>query len=383
VKKNNKIIGLSLFANVGIAEALFSEIGVEIKVANEIDKKRADFYSEIYKDTLMICGDITNDEVRTEIVNEAIKNNVNFIIATPPCQGMSEAGKRDTFDERNQLISYTIDVINRVKPDFILIENVPTLLKTKIIIDNEIMLIPDYVKKELSSLYNFNNETLVKAMDYGVPQMRQRNIYLLTKKELNISWEFPPKENEISLREALSSTPSIDPILREGLDFTLKVFPEYLSKQKEALKVSKWHYPPLHSWKQVQWMMQTPSGKSAIYNKIHYPRKENGDRIKAHHNNYRRMNWDKPSRTITQNNGVISSLCCVHPGYEYISQNGDVLYTDARVLTIYELFIVSTLPLNWEIPEWANETLIRKVIGEGIPSLLVKKIMIELIKQIV
>jgi len=164
------IKGLSLFANVGIAEALFSEIGIEIKVANEIDKKRAAFYSEIYPEAKMICGDITNDSIMDQIVNVSKKEKINFIIATPPCQGMSEAGKRNVFDERNQLISYTIEVINRIKPDFVLIENVPALLKTKIIINDEIIGIPDYIKKELGKDYNFNKSTLVKAMDIGVPQ---------------------------------------------------------------------------------------------------------------------------------------------------------------------------------------------------------------------
>jgi len=94
------------------------------------------------------------------------------------------------------------------------------------------------------------------------------------------------------------------------------------------------------------------------------------------------MNWDKPSRTITQNNGVISSLCCVHPGHPIQLSKGGVIYSDPRVLTIYELLIVSSLPLDWPIPEWADETFIRKVIGEGIPSMLVKNIMLELLKQI-
>lgn len=381
-KKKNKLRGLSLFANVGIAEALFSEIGIEIKVANEIDKKRADFYSSVYPDTNMICGDITDDEIRNKIITNSIEQEVNFIIATPPCQGMSEAGKRSDFDERNQLIIFTIDVIKRVNPDYVLIENVPTLLKTKILINDEIILIPDYIKRELRGSYNFNDETLVKAMDNGVPQMRQRNIYLLVKKNLKIEWKFPQKQDEITLRVALGKVPSIDPLLREGLDFTLKVFPDYNTKKQKALLVSKWHRPPLHSWKQVQWMRNTPSGKSAIYNEIHYPRKDNGEKIKAHHNNYRRMNWDKPSRTITQNNGVISSLCCVHPGHPIKTDKGEIIYSDPRVLTIYELLIVSTLPLDWPIPDWADETFIRKVIGEGIPSMLVKNIMLELLKQI-
>lgn len=376
------IKGLSLFANVGIAEALFSEIGIEIKVANEIDKKRAAFYSEIYPEAKMICGDITNDSIMDQIVNVSKKEKINFIIATPPCQGMSEAGKRNVFDERNQLISYTIEVINRIKPDFVLIENVPTLLKTKIIINDEIIGIPDYIKKELGENYNFNKSTLVKAMDMGVPQMRQRNIFLLVKKGLNITWEFPRKQKEITLKNALSSIPSLDPMLREGLDFTLQKFPRFIEKRNKAEKISKWHKPPIHSWKQVEWMLNTPSGKSAIYNEIYYPQKDNLVRVKAHHNNYRRMNWDKPSRTITQNNGVISSLCCVHPGRPFKSPNGDILYSDPRVLSIYELFIVSTLPLDWPIPDWADETFIRKVIGEGIPSLMVKNIMLELINKL-
>jgi DNA (cytosine-5)-methyltransferase 1 len=38
--------------------------------------------------------------------------------------------------------------------------------------------------------------------------------------------------------------------------------------------------------------------------------------------------------------------------------------------------------LDWPIPNWADETFIRKVIGEGIPSLMVKNIMLELINKL-
>ena len=72
----------------------------------------------------------------------------------------------------------------------------------------------------------------------------------------------------------------------------------------------------------------------------------------------------------------------LHPGRPYIGEDGETLYSDSRVLTIYELLIVMSLPLNWPIPEWANESFIRKVFGEGIPSLLVKKIMLVLLDQI-
>jgi len=375
------IKGLSLFANVGVAEAYFQELGIEMLLANELLPERARFYQELYPHAEMICGDITNDEIRNSIVRKAIDLGINFLIATPPCQGMSEAGNRDPDDERNQLIYYAIDVIKRLKPDYVLLENVPRLLICHIRVDGELMLIPDYIKRELGNEYRFNAETLLAAKDCGVPQLRERNIFLLVKKEKNIVWEFPPKEKEITLKDAIGSLPSLDPLLREGLELTIEKFPQYVEKEKAGRAVSKWHRPPKHSWKQVEWMMRTPTGKSAIYNKRYFPQKPCGEPVVAHHNNYRRMKWDMPSRTITQNNGVISSLCCVHPGREYI-ENGETLYSDARALSIYEVMIVSSLPTDWQIPEWANDTLIRKVIGEGIPPLMVKKVMQELLKQI-
>jgi DNA (cytosine-5)-methyltransferase 1 len=377
-----KLRGLSLFSNVGVAEAYFEELGIDIRIANEIDTDRAKFYQDIYKTTNMICGDITVDSIRDKIVELSIEQNVNFIIATPPCQGMSEAGLRLEYDSRNQLISYAIDVIKRIKPKFVLLENVPKQLTTKIKYGDKIVLIPEYIKSELGQEYNFNKETLVMAKDYGVPQLRERNIFLLVRKDQRYVWEFPEKQKEITLKEAIGELPSLDPFLREGLNETHRRFPQYEDKKEAALAVSKWHYPPTHSWKQVEWMMHTPTGKSAIYNEKFYPQKAGGVPVKAHHNHYRRLKWDMPCRTITQNNGVISSLACVHPGRPYENVSGEILYSDARVLTIYELLIVMSLPVNWAIPEWAKDSFIRKSIGEGIPSRLVREIMNALLVQL-
>lgn len=381
-KKKIKLHGLSLFANVGIAEAYLRSVGVQIEVANEYLPERAKFYQHVYPDTLMIQGDITKKSTMDKVIAESKIRGVDFIIATPPCQGMSDAGLRLEFDERNQLISYAVEAIKKLKPRFVMLENVPQQLKTKIRCGDEIVLIPEYVKRSLGKWYNFNKQTLVMAKDYGVPQLRERNIFLLVRKDQGIEWEFPTKQEEITLKEAIGDLPPLDPLLREGLEFTLKKFPDYEKKRKAAAKISKWHRPPVHSWKQVEWMMHTPTGKSAIYNEVYYPQKSDGSHIVAHHNHYRRLKWDMPCRTITQNNGVISSLACVHPGRPYCSRSGETLYSDPRVLSLYELFIVSSLPLNWNVPSWAEESFIRKVVGEGIPSKLVKAIVESLVAQL-
>ena len=56
--------GLSLFANVGIAEAYLESLGAKVVLANEIDEERAKFYQAVYPHANMICGDITNTQVR-------------------------------------------------------------------------------------------------------------------------------------------------------------------------------------------------------------------------------------------------------------------------------------------------------------------------------
>ena len=375
----NRLKAISLFANVGVAEAYFEELGIDVVLANEINEERANFYRHLYPKTEMICGDITKSNIQDEIVSKSLEQKIDIVMATPPCQGMSIAGKMDPLDERNHLIFYAIQIIKQLNPKYIFLENVPQLLTTKIKVNEEIMLIPEYLHKELGDDYTFAKQNLVSAKDYDVPQMRRRNIFLITRKDMLYKWEIPEPHRQITLKEAIGDLPSVDPLLKEGLEETIKLFPDFEKKRKAALKISKFHFPPKHAKKHVVAMMHTPSGHTAFDNPVFYPKKDNGDRVNGHYNTYRRYAWDKPCRTITQNNGVISSLCCVHPGRKYKTLTGEYLYSDPRCLTLLELFIVSSLPVDWNVPEWADEQLIRKVIGEGIPPMLVKNIMKELV----
>lgn len=376
--------GLSLFANVGVAETYLEDCGIEIVIANEIDDKRASFYSHLYPNCEVICGDITDKEVFDKIILKSKQKNIEFLIATPPCQGMTTAGKKDPDDPRNKLIYYAIEAIKILKPKYIILENVPMQNHTKILYKGEKILIPDYIENELSSSYDFNENRLVNTMNYGIPQSRQRNIYLLTRNDLDLKWEFPePTEEIITLKEAIGHLPSLDPDLRDESERWR--FPDFENKKEEGLKVSKWHFPPRHSWKQVEWMIHTPSGQSAFKNEIYFPKKDNR-RIKGAPRTYMRMDWNKPATTILQNSNVISTFSTVHPG-RLIKDDGTEegrIYSDARTLTIYELLILSSLPLDWNIPKWANEILIRKVIGEGIPpklTLIACKRLMELIRE--
>ena len=228
----------------------------------------------------------------------------------------------------------------------------------------------------------FNDNYIVNAADYGVPQNRERAIMLLVRKDIGKKWQFPEKEPIVTLKDAIGDIPSLDPEIYDiPYEKMIEIFPDFENKKEKGLKISKWHYPPRHVYRQVLVMMHTPTGESAFDNIEKYkPKKIDGTLVKGFKNTYKRMRWDRPCSTITMFNRTIGSQDNVHPG-RLIGKDidGELIYSDPRVLTLYELFIVSSLPKNWDIPDGFSENFIRSVIGEGIPPLLVKKIAKELL----
>lgn len=118
-------------------------------------------------------------------------------------------------------------------------------------------------------------------------------------------------------------------------------------------------------------MKHTAPGKSAIANPEYYPKKEDGSRIKGFHNTYKRMVWEQPCPARTTYSGSMSSHNNVHPG----KLLPDGTYSDARVLTLLETFIVSSIPEDITFPEGSTDTFIRTVIGEAIPPRLMMRIL--------
>ena len=346
--------GLSLFSGAGIGESYIKDLNLNIKVANELVQKRAELYNSLYPDTKMICGDISNKKVFDDIINSS--QGIDFILASPPCQGMSIAGKnRDiknmAMDERNYLFIYIIKAIKILKPKFVFIENVPNLLKLNVYYKEAFRNVLDILEMEFKEDYCIESRIL-DASDYGVPQTRLRAIIKIYRK--NIKWNWPKKnKKKTTVRDCIGNLPSLE------------------SGEKSSIK---WHFARKHSDKHVLWMKHTPTGCSAFDNDIFYPQKENGDRIKGYNSSYRRISWDIPAPTITIRNDAISSQRNVHPGRLL----NDGTYSDARVLTPLELMLLNSLPSDWNIPDNTSELLIRQCIGESIPPLMVKKILQEL-----
>lgn len=340
-----KYKGLSLFANVGIAETYLKELGFPIVLANELLEDRVKFYEHLHGHSA-ISGSITDAEVYSNVIAQAKNLGVNFILATPPCQGMSTAGQMKADDPRNTLIVKAMQAFQDLMPEFMLIENVPQMFKTSILVNGEVVNIKDYLQSVADKYDYYVKFDIFDAADYNTPQNRKRSFTRIYKK--SYEWNDPVKQKWITVKDAIGHLPSIE------------------SGEKSKIK---WHYAKTHTPNHILWLKNTPTGKSAFENPVHYPKKD-GRKIKGFLNTYKRISWDKPAPTITMANGSISSQENVHPGR--ILPDGT--YSDARVLSLLEIFKLTGLPDNWNPPKWASDNIIRHVIGEAIPPRLVENI---------
>lgn len=348
---DKRLKGISLFSSAGIGETYFKEIGVDIIVANELIKQRAELYQSVYSDCNMICGDIT-DKVVFEKIMSASPEKVDFIMASPPCQGMSVAGKNRSqadmeSDDRNYLITYVVKAIKKKNPNYVLIENVPMLLKLLLNYKGQMRTVLDILKLEFEEDYEIDSR-IVDSADYSVPQTRLRAIIKMYKKGL--IWDWPKKcKKKVTVEDAIGRLPSLE------------------AGQSSNIK---WHFARPHSEENILWMKHTPTGKTAFWNQVYYPQKKDGTKIKGYESSYRRIRWDAPAPTITIRNDCIASQRNVHPGRLL----PDGTYSDARVLTPLELMILDSLPADWNIPDDTPELLVRQCIGESIPPLMLKAI---------
>lgn len=343
--------GLSLFASAGIAEMNLNKCHINIKIANELIPIRAKTHEFWHPNAKMICGDITNTDIKNQIISEALKCKIDFVLATPPCQGVSLIGKNKTNDEmlndqRNFLIFHAFEIIDKIDPKVIVIENVDRFLTMKFPFDDGFYNIEYIVRKKYGNKYNID-VNVYNAQDYGVPQSRKRVIIVLYNNEF--TFERPKTQRLITVRDAIGNLPSLE------------------SGETSSLKN---HYARKHTEAHIICMQHTPTGHSAFENEVFYPRSKDGRRLKGYSATYKRIDWDKPAPTITMRNDAISSQSNVHPGR--LLSNG--LYSDARVLTLRELFILSSINPDIDVPSFTTDIQVRFMIGEAVPPKLIEAV---------
>jgi len=146
---------VDLFSGAGLFSAGMIRAGFKPALAVEMAKDAAASYRRNVADCVVVGS-----------VSDARKApRAELLIAGPPCQGFSTLGRRDPTDERNELSLAILPWVRAVKPQVVIIENVPPFVASR------------HWAKLARKLRELKYKIVVwelEASDYGTPQRRRR-----------------------------------------------------------------------------------------------------------------------------------------------------------------------------------------------------------------
>ena len=214
---------IDLFSGCGGLTLGFKWAGFNSILASDIDENCEKTFSVNFPDVAFLCGDLSSF-TKADFDSIVKGKSVDVIIGGPPCQGFSLANKNRNKikeDPRNRLFYEFVKTINWYNPKAFVMENVKGLLSMQ----------NGRVIKQIISEFENAGESgyevrcqVLKASDYGVPQVRERIIIIGFRKDLGLTPEFPSKKlnSTITVEQAISDLPKIE--AGEGLEKA-----EYLS----------------------------------------------------------------------------------------------------------------------------------------------------------
>lgn len=331
---------VSLFSGCGGLDLGFETAGFDIVWANDFDSDAQAVYR-------LNIGEIDGRDILS--VGEEDIPDCDILTAGFPCQPFSNAGNRKgVHDSRGMLYKECLRIIEKKMPKVIVFENVKGLLSTKYIDGRKLV---DVIVEDLSNMngigYNVDYK-LINASDYGVPQNRQRVLFIGIRKDLNIDFVFPKKMDKKGL--------TVGDILNIPNDVPNQVDWPLSPQAMEMIE----YIPEGGSWKDVPYEHLAPRFK-----KIR-------DNMKKYHspNFYRRFARNEICGTMTasaqpENCGI------VHP-------------VENRRFTIREVARIQTFPDDFIFIDdnMKNITAMYKVIGNAVPVKMANAIATAIKEQI-
>lgn len=257
---------IDLFSGCGGMTLGFKWAGFNSILASDIDENCEKTFATNFPEIPFICGDIS--ALSKNDCDKILKNkSIDVIIGGPPCQGFSLANKKRnkvSEDPRNKLFYEFVKIINWYNPKAFVMENVKGLLS----MDSGRVIKQIQEEFENSGTFGYEVRTQVlKASDFGVPQIRERVILIGIRKDLNIIPEFPEKKNqeEISVEAAISDLPQIN--AGEGeieMKYQTKPLNEYQQFMRQNSKKVFNHIAMKHTTRVIERFKAIQPGKNLL-----------------------------------------------------------------------------------------------------------------------
>jgi len=187
---------ISLFAGCGGSSLGYSMAGFRELLAVEWNDNAVETFKLNFPDVPVYHGDINKLTVAECLkLAELEPRELDILDGSPPCQGFSTAGKRKFTDDRNQLFRQYVRLLRGLQPKVFVMENVSGMVKGKM------KLIFAEILRELKASGYKVKVRLLNAMYFGVPQSRQRLVFIGVREDLGIEPSHPKAETRpISLR---------------------------------------------------------------------------------------------------------------------------------------------------------------------------------------
>lgn len=209
---------IDLFCGAGGLSKGFMDAGFNIIAGIDNDKDALNTFEKNHHGAIALNEDLSKQETFDKILQVAGDKSIDIIIAGPPCQGFSLTGPRNFDDKRNKLYLAVIEMVRQFAPKGFIIENVPGMAT---LYDGQIK---DEILRRFRLMgYNIDCKVL-KACDYGVPQMRKRLVFMGIRKDLGEPQfpepQFGPGTDHPyrTCRDAISDLPSRNEELGQNVD---------------------------------------------------------------------------------------------------------------------------------------------------------------------
>lgn len=340
---------LDLFCGAGgLSYGMHKNPHFKTVVALDVNEKLAITLKKNMPEVNVVVGDIKETVIKEKVIDLSLKAGVNMIVGGPPCQGYSMKGKKlGLEDPRNFLFIEYLNFVERLQPDVFVIENVKTLLSTS----------KGWFKEQILStiekLGYFVDVGVLKATDFGVPQSRERTIFICSKNK-KINLPLPTVEKPVTVRDAISDLAYLNS--GEG-DFELEYTTKSTSEYQELMRANSSklynHKASNHAEIAIKKLAMIPpeKGKECL------PKEMLGKQ--QFNSTWGRLKWDEPSPTIDTRFDAASNGTNNHPFLH-------------RAITPREAARLQSFDDNYIF--YGTKVAVRTQIGNAVPPLMAKAI---------
>ena len=345
--KKRELKAIDFFCGSGGMTYGLAQAGVKVLAGIDIEPDCRETYELNNPGSKFIQADIKKLPVKkfADLTGIKKKDDNLIFIACSPCQYWSKINTdRAKSSATKNLLEDFKKFVNYYRPGYIIMENVPGILK-----ESKGSILPDFIefldKKKYKADYKIVNASL-----YGVPQLRKRFLLIASRVNKDIKLPEPESKRKPTLKDFIGvqkGFPRIPAGFEDKTDFM------HSSSKLSSKNLRRINVTPHDGGTRAAWKDDTELQINAYKNKDH-----------IFTDVYGRMYWDRPAPTLTTRFLSISNGRFGHP-------------EEDRGLSLREGATLQTFPLNY-IFKGSNQASIARQIGNAVPPELAKRIALKI-----